>query len=107
MTIEFKLNRYIRLTCMLFALNLVFLMLIPESSFAFFERRKEQFLTEPSYMILPLPYSIPGIGSGIMVTGLVGNLLDTHLDVYAIGVTGDAAGYIIGLDDIHLISEDA
>jgi len=70
-----------------------------------FDRRKEQFLTESSYLILPLPYSIPGIGSGLMVTGLVGNLFETYIDIYAIGVTGDAAGTIIGLDDIHLISE--
>jgi len=79
--------------------------LSPESGIAQIERRKEQFLTEPSYMILPLPYSIPGIGSGMMFMGLAGNFLDTHLDIYGMGISGDAGGYIIGLDDMHLIPE--
>jgi hypothetical protein len=87
------------------ALLIIALILIPESGSAFIERRKEQFLTEASYMILPLPYSIPGIGSGMMVMGLAGNFLDTHLDIYGMGISGDAGGYIIGLDDIHLIPE--
>ncbi|MCP4750726.1 MAG: hypothetical protein GY866_07530, partial [Proteobacteria bacterium] len=51
------------------------------------------------------PYSIPGIGSGIMVTGLAGNLLGTNIDIFAMGVSGDAAGSIIGIDDIHIIPD--
>lgn len=84
---------------------LFFLFLYPASGSALFERRKEQFLSEPSYLILPLPYSIPGIGSGLMFMGLAGNFLDTHMDIYGLGISGDAGGSIIGLDDIHLISE--
>ena len=33
------------------------------------ERRREQFLTQSSYLIFPLPYSLEGIGDGIVVTG--------------------------------------
>ena len=94
-----------KIAAKLIVLCLFMLILSPESSSALFERRKEQFLMEPSYMILPLPYSIPGIGSGIMFMGLAGNFLDTHMDIYGLGISGDAGGYIIGLDDIHLISE--
>ena len=69
------------------------------------ERRRPQFQTEPSYLALPFPYSLPGIGSGIAVTGLAGNMLGTHADVYGILVTGDAKGQILGFEDIHVVPE--
>jgi len=56
-------------------------------------------------LILPLPYSIPGIGSGIMAMGLIGNAYGSYIDVYALGISGDAGGYMIGVEDIHLVSE--
>ena len=96
---------FTKLTSKAIILLLIILILVPESGTAFIDRRKEQFLTEPSYMILPLPYSIPGIGSGLMFIGLAGNFLDTHMDIYGLGISGDAGGYILGLDDIHLVSE--
>ncbi|MDT8445741.1 MAG: hypothetical protein RRB13_02440 [bacterium] len=69
------------------------------------ERRRAQFYTEESYMILPLPYSIPGIGSGLMGIGLLGNVGGTHADVYALQITGDATGTIAALEEVHLIPE--
>jgi hypothetical protein len=69
------------------------------------ERRKPQFPTEPSYLIVPLPYSLPGIGTGIIVTGLLGNVAETNVDLFGLIVTGDAEGSIIGLEDIHIVSE--
>lgn len=69
------------------------------------DRRKEQFLSEPSYMILPMPYSLPGIGEGIMLTGLAANIFDTNIDLFGVAITGDAEGIIMGVDDFHLISE--
>ena len=88
--------------------NIIFLLFI--SLFLFseasaLERRKEQFLREPSYMIVPLPYSIAGIGEGIVVTGLVGNIADTNVDAYLLGITGDAKGHILTIEDIHLLPE--
>ncbi len=80
-------------------------MLLLPGSVSSFERRQPQDQTEPSYLSFPLPYSIPGIGSGIMVTGLIGNFMESHFDLYALGISGDAGGHIIGLQDIHLISE--
>ncbi|MDT8318345.1 MAG: hypothetical protein RQ824_10225 [bacterium] len=86
----------------------IFLLIILLSSFSnasALERRKDQFLREPSYMIVPLPYSIAGIGDGIVVTGLVGNVADTNVDAYLLGITGDAGGYILTVEDIHLLPE--
>lgn len=53
----------------LFILNLLCF-----SSILAIDRRKEQFLAEPSYLILPFPYNIPGFGSGVVVTGLAANI---------------------------------
>ena len=80
---------------------LIVLLSVPTISQAF-DRRKEQFHTESSYLIFPLPYSIPGIGEGIMGLGLAGNFLDWYADIYALAITGDAGGQIIGIDDIHI-----
>jgi hypothetical protein len=69
------------------------------------ERRGPQFLTEPSYLIFPLPYSIAGIGQGVVVTGLAGNINGTNVDAYALGITGDAEGIMAAVEDIHLLPE--
>jgi hypothetical protein len=80
------------------------IIVLVDTSFAI-DRRKPQFLTEPSYLIVPLPWSIPGIGSGIMLTGLMGNIAETNVDVFALKIFGDAEGNIIGVDDIYIIPE--
>lgn len=69
------------------------------------ERRGPQFLTEPSYLIFPLPYSIAGIGQGMIITGLAGNINGTNVDAYALGITGDAEGSMVAVEDIHLLPE--
>ena len=69
------------------------------------ERRKDQFPDEPAYLVVPLPYEYPGIGSGWLLLGNVQNIAGTHADVFAIWATGDAEGQAIVLDDVHLISE--
>ena len=33
------------------------------------ERRKDQFLTDSGYYIVPTPYSIPGLGDGLILVG--------------------------------------
>lgn len=84
---------------------LIVVLLFTFSDVSAMERRKAQFLTEPSYMIVPLPYSIAGIGDGIVVTGLLGNIADTNVDAYLLGITGDAGGHILTVEDIHLLPE--
>ena len=69
------------------------------------ERRKPQFLKDSSYLILPLPYSIAGIGQGILFTGLAGNIGGTNIDAFAVFVTGDVTGNFVAVEDIHLIEE--
>jgi len=69
------------------------------------ERRGPQFLSEPSYLIFPLPYSIAGIGQGVIVTGLAGNIGGTNMDAYVLGITGDAEGVMAAVEDIHLLPE--
>ncbi|MCP4296208.1 MAG: hypothetical protein GY786_11425 [Proteobacteria bacterium] len=83
---------------------LILCLVIASLSFAV-DRRKPQFLSESSYLIVPLPYSIPGIGEGLMFTALAGNIMGSYADAYILGITGDAAGTIMALQDIHLISE--
>jgi len=69
------------------------------------ERRKAQFLSEPAYLYFPLPYRIPGIGEGFFVTAFGSNVADTYTDLYAVGITGDAVGAIVGVSEWHLIHE--
>ena len=69
------------------------------------DRSRPQFMTEPSYLIFPLPYSLPGIGHGLLLTGLAGNIAETNIDVYALGITGDAEGMMIAVGDIHILPE--
>ena len=85
---------------------LIFVLWVSLSPFLFaFDRRKPQFLNEPSYLIMPLPWSIPGIGSGIMLTGLMGNIVETNMDIFALKVFGDAEGNIIGIDELFMMPE--
>ena len=74
------------------------------NSFAF-DRRQEQFRSEPSYLILPSPVRVAGVGEMLVFIGLASNVADTYIDLAAMKVTGDAEGYLAGIYDLHLISE--
>ena len=67
------------------------------------ERRSEQFPTEFGYLALPLPYIIPGAGSGFGILGGFNNVpfgsLETTLDLFAIGIAGDIGGNILFATD--------
>lgn len=67
------------------------------------DRRKPQFDNVPGYAILPFPYSLPGIGSGLSLLGGITNINKSYTDVYGAAFTGDVSGGAIGIDDIHLI----
>lgn len=66
------------------------------------ERRTEQFPTESGRLFLPLPYSLPGIGSGYFLMGYFTNIFNTTADAFIIKVIGDAEGYVAQLDEIPL-----
>lgn len=69
------------------------------------DRQKPQFQTDDSYLIFPLPYSKPGIGSGMVVVGLAANIFETNVDAYLLKVLGDAEGTIGAVQDIHILPE--
>lgn len=70
------------------------------------ERRRDQFLTEPAFLIVPFPFNVPGIGRGIAITGLAANVADTTTDLFGIIITGDVSGTIATLDEFHIVDEN-
>lgn len=66
-------------------------------------RRKEQFPTEPAHLYVPLPYSMPGIGSGYFLMAYLSNINQTTTDAAIISVQGDASGFVTQIDEIPLI----
>lgn len=76
-----------------------------EGGFFDTERRRGQFPQEDGHIFMPMPYSMPGLGSGVMVVGALANMFETPADVYLVGLAGDVEGYVLGLEDIYLIDE--
>lgn len=67
------------------------------------ERRRDQFSKEPGYYVFPMPYSLPGIGNGLLIGGAFNNIADSHSDVIGFALAGDLEGAgILSLDN-HLI----
>lgn len=69
------------------------------------ERRKDQNPTQPAHLFVPLPYSKPGIGEGVILMGTVSNVAETTTDITGILVTGDARGHIINGSEVPLFSD--
>ncbi|MCW9015109.1 MAG: hypothetical protein OQL06_15185 [Gammaproteobacteria bacterium] len=69
------------------------------------ERRKDQFLSDPGYYIVPTPYSIPGIGSGAILVGAMTNIDQSYMDAYGFVATGDIEGYGLFATEINLIDK--
>ncbi|MDH4189736.1 MAG: BamA/TamA family outer membrane protein [Betaproteobacteria bacterium] len=67
------------------------------------ERRKDQFPASPAHLVVPLPYSYPGIGEGVFLMGNFSNIFQTTTDFLAMYVAGDAGGYILQADEVPLI----
>jgi len=70
------------------------------------ERRKNQFDSNSGYLVFPTPYNLPGIGSGMMLVGSAGNIMETNIDAYIVMFQGDAAGYFSKISEIFLIPEN-
>ncbi|MFH2129074.1 MAG: hypothetical protein ABIK68_01770 [bacterium] len=80
------------------------LCLFSVSAFSFmFERRRDQFIDTPGYLILPVPYSYPGIGTGLVLVGYAGNMFETQTDAILLGFNGDAEGYYLLVNEIFLV----
>lgn len=69
------------------------------------DRRKDQFPSSDAHLIVPLPYSYPGIGSGFFLLGNFSNLRKTTTDFLAMVVTGDAGGYILQFDEVPIVNQ--
>ena len=54
------------------------------------DRRREHFNKQYGQLFVPLPYSLPGLGTGLLFIGNFGNIADTTTDFAAIGGIGDA-----------------
>lgn len=67
------------------------------------ERRRDQFPVSTAHLVVPLPYSYPGIGDGFFLMGNFSNLLESTADFLGIYVTGDASGYVLQADEVPLI----
>jgi len=86
-----------------------FLVLLLMGSFvadaAALERRRDQFSKDPGYYIIPMPYSLPGIGEGLLLGVSYNNINDTHSDVigFALGGAIEGAG-LVSIDN-HLIKD--
>lgn len=68
-------------------------------------RRQSQFPTAPAHLYVPLPYSMPGIGSGLFLMAYLSNLAETTTDAALVAVEGDASGFIGELDEIPLLKD--
>jgi len=67
------------------------------------DRRKDQFPTEQAHLIVPLPYSYPGIGEGVFLIGNVSNIAGSTMDGALISILGDVGGTVFQGDEIPLI----
>ncbi len=70
------------------------------------ERRRAQFPRDFGYLIAPIPYILPGVGTGLGVIGAFNNTFDSTTDFFLVGVGGDVEGTITGVTDIELLPEN-
>jgi len=69
------------------------------------DRRKDQNPTQPAHLIVPLPYSKPGIGDGVVLMATVSNVSETTADITGLFVGGDARGNIVNGSEIPLLTD--
>lgn len=67
------------------------------------ERRTSQYLNQPGYLVVPLPYSVPGIGEGIMFLGNFSNVKNSTADINVLSISGDAGGSMLLAEEVPLL----
>jgi hypothetical protein len=87
-----------------FILSVLMIFFIVDTSHGI-ERRRDQFPEDFGYIILPAPYSLPGIGDGVMLLGWLSNIFETHSDIGGVIFTGDVEGLFLGFLDNHFIDK--
>ena len=84
----------------------LFVFFIVDAAYAFeIDRRREQFNKQYGQLFLPLPYSLPGLGTGLLLIGNFGNIANTTTDIAAIGAIGDAEFIFTFLDELFIAPE--
>ena len=75
---------------MKYLLNISFaclIILLNGSTYGFeIERRREMFTKQYGHLFVPLPYSLPGLGEGLLFIGNFGNIADTTTDLSLIHI---------------------
>ena len=66
------------------------------------ERRRDQFTKQYGQLFAPLPYSLPGLGTGLLLVGSFANIADTNADFALIGGVGDAQFVFTFLDELFI-----
>ena len=66
------------------------------------ERRRDQFTKQYGQLFAPLPYSLPGLGTGLLLVGSFANIADTNTDFALIGGVGDAQFIFTFLDELFI-----
>ena len=69
------------------------------------ERRRDQFTKQPGHYIIPMPYSLPGVGEGFLLAGTVNNAHDSYTDYIGFVISGDLQGVGAIAKDMHLIEQ--
>ncbi|NOR51640.1 MAG: BamA/TamA family outer membrane protein [Gammaproteobacteria bacterium] len=70
------------------------------------DRRTEQFPTDSGHLVVPLPYSMPGIGEGYFFMGYFSNIFKSTADAFIVKVEGDAEGFVTQLDEVPLYKKN-
>jgi len=90
-------------------LAIVLSLLVSQSAWADFEwpeRRKSQFFTDPGYYVVPTPFSIPGIGDGLIVVGAMTNFYNQYSDLYGFVAGGDLQGVGVFSTENHILEKE-
>jgi hypothetical protein len=69
------------------------------------ERRRPQFQTDFGYIVTPLPFILPGVGTGVGLLAGFNNVFKTPIDIFLVNIWGDVEGNIAGVTDIPLLHE--
>jgi len=88
---------------------IVLSLLFSQSAWADFEwpeRRKSQFFTDPGYYVVPTPFSIPGIGDGLIVVGAMTNFYNQYSDLYGFVAGGDLQGAGVFSTENHILEKE-
>ena len=69
------------------------------------DRRKDQYSYDFGYLLIPAPYSLPGIGEGIAYVAMANNVFSSQTDLIYNALTGDVKGYGAGISELYLLDK--